>query len=357
MSSKTLMVVAGGTGGHIFPGLAVAKKMQARGWKVIWVGTADRMEADIVPAHGFDIEYINISGVRGNGLVRLLLAPFKLIKSVLQAKALIKKYNPSVVLGMGGYVAGPVGVAAKLAGIPLVIHEQNAIAGMTNKVLAKSANKVLEGFSGAFDSSVKAEHVGNPVREDIAALEVKSVGDDVNILIIGGSLGAEALNQNVPKVLEQVSQSARVSVWHQAGKGKQQAVQACYQASTSQLPSFRVNEFIDNMCEAYQWADIVICRAGALTVSEVAAAGITPIFIPLPHAVDDHQTKNASWLANKQAGFIIPQGKMAGGELSRLLMALISEPAQLSMIAENAKNLSLPNATEQVVEACEQVAS
>lgn len=351
MTQKRLMVVAGGTGGHIFPGIAVADHLQQQGWQVSWVGTADRMEAQLVPKHGFDIDFIEVKGVRGNGILRLLAAPFMVLKAIMAAKRLIKQRKPDVILAMGGYVTGPVGVAAKLCGVPLVIHEQNAVAGFSNKLLANIAAKVYAAFPQAFEK--KAEVVGNPVRQSVASIQAKAASSTVNILVVGGSLGARVLNERLPEVFAQLATQAELSVRHQSGKGNHTALLAEYQA---QGLDASVEEFIHDMDTAYAWADLIICRAGALTVSEVAAAGRAALFVPLPHAVDDHQTANAQFLVGQQAALLMPQSEFTKQNVINLLTPYILTPAKLVDLGVAAKAQAQFNATEQVADGCVELA-
>ncbi|HAI04372.1 MAG TPA: undecaprenyldiphospho-muramoylpentapeptide beta-N-acetylglucosaminyltransferase, partial [Pantoea sp.] len=278
MSSKRLMVMAGGTGGHVFPGLAVAHHLMEQGWQVRWLGTADRMEADLVPKHGIDIDFIRISGLRGKGVKALLLAPLRIFNAWRQARRIMKAWQPDVVLGMGGYVSGPGGLAAWSCGIPVVLHEQNGIAGLTNKWLAKIATKVLQAFPGAFP---RADVVGNPVRTDVLALPLPAErlaqrSGPIRVLVIGGSQGARVLNQTLPQVAAELGD--QITLWHQTGKGGLPVVEKAYQQVGQ--TQHKVTEFIDDMAAAYAWADVVVCRSGALTVSEVAAAGLPAIFVP-----------------------------------------------------------------------------
>ncbi|WP_419148483.1 undecaprenyldiphospho-muramoylpentapeptide beta-N-acetylglucosaminyltransferase [Pseudoalteromonas 'SMAR'] len=353
--TKRLLVVAGGTGGHIFPGIAVAQQLQQQNWQVSWVGTADRMEAEVVPRHGFDIDFITMKGVRGNGIKRLLSTPLMVLRAVLAAKRILTQRQPDVVLAMGGYVTGPVGLAAKLMGIPLLIHEQNAVAGMSNKLLAKIANKVLCGFPGAF-SAKQAQVVGNPVRASVCNLKDKTVESPLHVLIVGGSLGAQVLNQMVPegmkKLLELVPDTA-LSIRHQSGKNNQEAVAKNYQVSNIDA---EVSEFIHDMDSAYDWADIVICRAGALTVSEVAAAGKAAIFVPFPHAVDDHQTANAEVLVAAGAAIRMPQANFNANTLAQTLLPLVTEPQKIANMAAKARQCAQPEATQTVAQLCNELA-
>ncbi|WJG08728.1 undecaprenyldiphospho-muramoylpentapeptide beta-N-acetylglucosaminyltransferase [Aliiglaciecola sp. LCG003] len=351
--NKTLLVMAGGTGGHVFPGIAVAKELAARGWSIHWLGTAMRMEADIVPKAGYSISFIDVVGVRGNGLLRLLKAPFQLLRAIVQARKVIRQVKPDVVLGMGGFASGPGGIAAWMGGIPLVVHEQNAIPGLTNKVLSKIASKVLTGFDNAFaqqPTTGKFYWVGNPVREDFAKVAAKAgYKEQINVLVVGGSLGAQALNQQVPRALAEFT---KISVQHQTGKGHVETVKQDYQHHIGQKFNWQVSEFIDDMAVAYNWADIVICRAGALTVAEVAMSGVTAIFVPLPYAVDDHQTMNAKALSDNKAGFLLPQSQLESGKLEELMRELLSNPDVRIATGIAARKLAKPDATKTVAEIC-----
>ncbi|HBV38820.1 MAG TPA: undecaprenyldiphospho-muramoylpentapeptide beta-N-acetylglucosaminyltransferase, partial [Erwinia sp.] len=304
MKGKRLMVMAGGTGGHVFPGLAVAHHLMAQGWQVRWLGTADRMEADLVPKHGIDIDFIRISGLRGKGLKAQLAAPLRIFNAVRQARAIMKAYRPDVVLGMGGYVSGPGGLAAWSCGIPVVLHEQNGIAGLTNKWLAKIAKKVMQAFPGAFPD---ADVVGNPVRTDVLALPLPAErmanrSGPVRVLVIGGSQGARVLNQTLPQVAAKLGDS--ITLWHQTGKGALAEVNDAYREVGQ--TQHKVTEFIDDMAAAYAWADVIVCRSGALTVSEVAAAGLPAIFVPFQHK-DRQQYWNALPLEKAGAAKIYEQ--------------------------------------------------
>ncbi|KPH65072.1 MULTISPECIES: undecaprenyldiphospho-muramoylpentapeptide beta-N-acetylglucosaminyltransferase [Pseudoalteromonas] len=352
--SKKLVVVAGGTGGHIFPGIAVADYLKQQGWQVSWIGTADRMEAQVVPKHNIDIDFINVKGVRGNGFARLIKAPFMVINAILQARKVLKKQRPDVVLAMGGYVTGPTGIAAKSLGIPLVIHEQNAVAGMSNKWLAKFANKVLAAFPSAFAKGA-CEVVGNPVRESVAHVPVRNASNPINMLVVGGSLGAQVLNITLPTTFAQLTSVCEINVWHQTGKGHLGAVSEAYTEQKMSTEQVKVAEFIDDMDAAYSWADIVICRAGALTVSEIAAAGKMAVFVPYPHAVDDHQTANAKFLVEGNAALLMPQGQFNQQALALLLSPYLNEPELINEMASRAKGLAVLNATAQVAKHCEQV--
>jgi UDP-N-acetylglucosamine--N-acetylmuramyl-(pentapeptide) pyrophosphoryl-undecaprenol N-acetylglucosamine transferase len=341
--AKRLMVMAGGTGGHVFPGLAVAHHLMAQGWQVRWLGTADRMEADLVPKHGIEIDFIRISGLRGKGLKAQLTAPVRIWQAVRQAKAIMRSYQPDVVLGMGGYVSGPGGLAAWQCGIPVVLHEQNGIAGLTNRWLSRIAKKVLQAFPGAFPN---ADVVGNPVRTDVLALPLPAERlngreGPIRVLIIGGSQGARVLNQTVPEVAALLGD--RIALWHQVGKGALPMVLQDYERVGQ--TGHKVTEFIDDMAEAYAWADVVVCRSGALTVSEVAAAGLPAIFVPFQHK-DRQQYWNARPLEEAGAAKIIEQPQFTADVVAELL-ASWDRPTLLKM-AEKARAVAIPDATERV---------
>lgn len=355
--AKRILIMAGGTGGHVFPGLAVADLLVSQGWQAQWLGTAKRMEANIVPKAGYAIHFIDVAGVRGNGIKRLLKAPLQIIKAIFQARRLIADFQPDVVLGMGGFASGPGGIAAWSMGVPLLLHEQNAVPGMTNKILAKFACRVLTGFENTFAQQQKQQHkfacVGNPVRAEFSALSPKQQPNSpLRILIVGGSLGAKALNDMVPKALENKS---NISVRHQCGADHYDAVVANYTQTIKANCSWTVEEFIDDMAAAYHWADLVICRAGALTVAEVAASGVASIFVPLPHAVDDHQTKNAMSLSNQHAAYLLPQKELMEGGLEPIMTQIINNPQSLIDMGKRAKQLAKLQATKSVAEVCEAI--
>jgi UDP-N-acetylglucosamine--N-acetylmuramyl-(pentapeptide) pyrophosphoryl-undecaprenol N-acetylglucosamine transferase len=346
MKTKKLLVMAGGTGGHVFPGLAVAKQLQAQGWQIRWLGTADRMEADLVPKHGIEIDFIKVKGLRGQGFKRLLMAPFQIIAAVMQAKRHIQAWQPDVVLGMGGYVSGPGGLAARLLGIPLVLHEQNAVAGLTNSWLAKVASKVFQAFPGAFGA---AEVVGNPVRQDLANLPrpqerfAKRDGR-IRILVMGGSQGARILNQTLPAVFSLLGDNYEVR--HQAGKGNAQTVNDAYQESG--VRHVAVSEFIDDVAEAYEWADLIVCRSGALTVSEVSAVGLAAIFVPFMHK-DRQQALNADHLVAAGAACMIEQPDLTVDLMANTIAKL--DRGALTIMAEKARDHAKPNADVTVANA------
>lgn len=343
--SKKLLVMAGGTGGHVFPAIAVARELQSQGWEIRWLGTKDRMEADLVPKHGIAIEFIEIEGIKDRGIGALLKAPFAIVRAVFQARKIIKAYRPDAVLGMGGYVSGPGGIAAKLCGVPVILHEQNAVAGLTNKWLSKIARRTLQAFPNAF---AQAEVVGNPVRQDLFALAPPEArfaerGYPINILVMGGSQGAMVLNQTVPQVAERFG--AQVFVSHQAGKGKLNGVAEVYQRSQNGVAC----EFIDDVAAAYAWADLVICRAGALTVSEIAAAGLPAIFVPFQHK-DRQQYYNAVHLEKAGAAIIIEQKDFTPESLFNALQPLVADRQKLLEMAIKARAMASPLAAKRVAE-------
>lgn len=345
MNGKTrrLMVMAGGTGGHVFPGLAVAHYLMAQGWQVRWLGTADRMEADLVPKNGIEIDFIRISGLRGKGLRAQLFAPVRIWRAVRQAKTIMRAYRPDVVLGMGGYVSGPGGLAAWLCGVPIVLHEQNGIAGLTNRWLAKIARRVLQAFPGAFPNALV---VGNPVRTDVLALplpadRLQGRQGPVRVLVIGGSQGARVLNQTMPGVAARLGE--RITLWHQVGKGALDEVNQAY--ADLEQSGHKVTEFIDDMAAAYAWADVVVCRSGALTVSEIAAAGLPAIFVPFMHK-DRQQYWNARPLEQAGAAKIIEQPHFSVASVSDTLAGW--DRSTLLIMAQQARQAAIPDATERV---------
>jgi len=348
--SKKLLVMAGGTGGHVFPAIAVSQYLQQQGWEIQWLGTADRMEAQLVPKHGIKINFIQISGLRGKGIGALLKAPFAIFRAVLQAKKIIQQYQPDAVLGMGGYVSGPGGIAAKLCGVPVILHEQNAVAGLTNVWLAKIAKRTLQAFPTAF---ADAEVVGNPVRADLFQMPAPEQrfaerSGKLRILVMGGSQGARVLNQNVPKMVAQMLD--RLEVCHQVGAGAVENVTALYRDLGVEIgaeSAVKITEFIDDIAQAYAWADLVICRSGALTVCELAAVGTPAIFVPFQHK-DRQQYLNATYLANAGAAKIIEQSELTPEILVNLVADLNRE--KLSQMAVKAKAMSAPLSAQRVAE-------
>ncbi len=349
--SGLVLIMAGGTGGHVFPALAVADELRRRGVEVAWLGTQAGLEARVVPAAHIPFHTLQVRGLRGKGLRSWLTAPLQLLGSLRQAHAQISALNPRAVLGMGGFTAGPGGVSAWLLRRPLVIHEQNAIPGLTNRLLSRIARRVLIAFPGALPTP-PAEVVGNPVRAEIAAIPAPEVRfadrqGPLRLLVLGGSLGALALNQVVPRALARLA-DIECSVWHQTGKQGYEEAQAAYQAQGRKA---RVMPFIEDMASAYAWADLVICRAGALTIAELELAGLGAVLVPYPHAVDDHQTHNARHLVARQAALLLPQTELSEERLAALLSDLLRDRAQLLTMAMAARALARPHATQAVVEA------
>ncbi|WP_353573067.1 undecaprenyldiphospho-muramoylpentapeptide beta-N-acetylglucosaminyltransferase [Candidatus Albibeggiatoa sp. nov. BB20] len=346
--NPTVLMMAGGTGGHIFPALAIAQALQAQNIHVEWLGTPNSMESRLMPQANIPIHFINIKGLRGKSKLSLLLAPFKIIWAIGQAMATIRQVKPQVVIGMGGFASGPGGMASWLMGKNLLIHEQNAIAGMTNKVLSRLAKQTLQAFPDTFPARTQAQTVGNPVREPIVALhqaEIQIHSPRLNILVFGGSLGAKALNELVPQALQQL-EKIEIAVKHQTGEKQLNAVKTAYEQATF---SVEVSAFIQDMAEVYLWADLVICRAGALTVTELAHAGVASILIPFPHAVDDHQTENAKFLSEQQAAILIQQRDLDQGKLKHLLQDLLSKPQQLQHMGQAARQQANPNTTQDIM--------
>ena len=346
MSVKTFMVMAGGTGGHIFPALAVAQALQARGHKVILLGSEGAMETRLVPQYGIHLETLAIKGVRGNGWKRKLMLPLTLAKTVQAARHIIQKFHVDEVIGFGGFVTFPGGVAAKLMGVPVIVHEQNAVPGLSNKVLSRWARRVLYAFPGVFADADGL--VGNPVRADIAALpapETRFEGRNgaLTVLVVGGSLGADALNQVVPKALSLLPAEQRPSITHQSGRNKLAALQARYEEVGV---TAHCVEFIDDMVSAYRDADLVVCRAGALTIAELTAAGVGAVLVPYPHAVDDHQTVNAQFMVKAGAAILMPQTTLNAEYLADTLREL--NRGQCLLMAKKARQLAMPNSAEEV---------
>ncbi|MCF6225365.1 MAG: undecaprenyldiphospho-muramoylpentapeptide beta-N-acetylglucosaminyltransferase [Xanthomonadales bacterium] len=357
IKQQRVMIMAGGTGGHIFPGLAVADELRSKGVDVAWLGTQAGLESRLVPAQGYPLHTIKIQGLRGKGLKGWLLAPWKIIQALRQANAIVKKFGPCVVLSMGGYVAGPGGLAARLRGIPLLIHEQNRVPGMTNKILARWAKIKFQGFPDSFPASNSVITVGNPVRESILSIEAPSQrmsqrSGPLRLLVLGGSQGAAALNRMLPTALARLPVDTQLLVRHQAGKGHAGPTRERYQAEEL---SADVSEFIEDMAAAYAWADLVICRAGALTVAEIAAAGLAAVFIPFPAAVDDHQTRNAEYLASAGAARILQEANLKAEDLAKVLTSLTSSRVKLIQMAEVARSLALPDAAKIVASRCQEM--
>jgi UDP-N-acetylglucosamine--N-acetylmuramyl-(pentapeptide) pyrophosphoryl-undecaprenol N-acetylglucosamine transferase len=353
-TKRPVVIMAGGTGGHVFPALAVAERLQAHGAPVVWIGTRRGLEATLVPKAGIPMEWIGVAGLRGKSLRQRWLTPVMLSQALWQAGMILRRLRPPVVLGMGGFASGPGGVMARLFGIPLVVHEQNAIAGMTNRWLSRIARRVLEAFPGTFPPERQATTIGNPVRASIAELPppVERFAGQTGrcrLLVLGGSQGALALNQLVPQALARLPESERPEVWHQAGGQLHEAAEAAYQEAGM---TARLTPFIENMAEAYGWADLVLCRAGALTIAELAAAGVGAILVPFPFAVDDHQTANARFLEREGAALVCQQAELTTERLATLLREWLGDRDRLLRMAEAARRLAKVDAAEQVALAC-----
>ncbi len=351
--TQTILIMAGGTGGHVFPGLAVADEMRGRGWEVVWMGARGGLEARLVPARGYPVEWIRAVALRGKGLAAALLLPLHLLIGFWQSARAIFRIRPDVVLGMGGYVAFPGGMMASLLARPLALHEQNAIAGLVNRVLAAVADKVMVAFPAALKN---AEWTGNPVRAEIAAVAEPAAryagrSGPLRLLVVGGSLGAQALNDAVPKSLALISEDVRPSVVHQAGEKNIEELKKNYQASGIHG---ELVAFIEDMARRYAEADLVICRAGAMTVAELSAAGMASVLVPFPHAVDDHQTANARFLADQGAAILLPQSELTPEKLAGLLHSL--DRKKLLEMARKARALGKPDAARRVADLCVELA-
>ncbi len=371
--TPVVLIMAGGTGGHIFPALAVAQLLKQQGAVIQWLGTRKGMEARLIPEYHYPINFIEIGGLRGKGIKTIISMPFKLLKALVQTFGVYRKVKPDVVLGMGGFVTGPGGLVAWLLARPLVVHEQNAIAGLTNKLLYRLAKKVFAAFPGAFKAAKKVTVCGNPVRQEIVKLEAPELRLQkhwdqkpavLNILVVGGSLGAMALNETTPDALGLMVQKQMldksdfkaINIKHQCGEKHLQSTLQAYQvvdnleSDKSNIIAFEVMPFISDMAQSYAWADLMICRSGALTVSEIAAAGVASILVPFPYAVDDHQTANARYLADSNAAVLIPQNKLDKEKLAELLASLSKE--KITNMSVAARKLSITNAAEVVAQQC-----
>jgi len=346
--------MAGGTGGHVFPGLAVARALVEQGVPVTWLGSTGGLEARLVPPTGIPIEYVSIGGLRGKGLLTKIAAPFRLLFALIQSLVIMIRLWPRAVLGLGGFVTGPAGLAAWIARRPLVIHEQNAVAGYTNRILSRLAKDVLEAFPGGFPDQVGARAVGNPVRREISDLpdpldRMNQRAGPLRLLVFGGSQGSLCLNQVVPAALALLPESVRPQVRHQAGPHTLHVAESAYRdAGVEGL----VTPFIDDMAEAYAWADLAVCRSGALTVSELAAAGLGSILVPFPAAVDDHQTLNARFLVDADAAHLVQEADLDAAKLAALLTTIIEEDGRALAMARAARGLAQPDSLRQLEVAC-----
>jgi UDP-N-acetylglucosamine--N-acetylmuramyl-(pentapeptide) pyrophosphoryl-undecaprenol N-acetylglucosamine transferase len=357
--TRRFLMMAGGTGGHVFPALATARMLQSKGHEIFWLGSAGGMEERLIADTDIPLSVIKVSGLRGKGRLALVLAPFRLMRALAQAFTELRRIRPQCVVGMGGFVTGPGGIAAWLTRTPLVIHEQNAIAGMTNRLLVRFAHTVLEAFPGSFGQSVVTRCTGNPVRQDLAALpspEKRLAGRSgaLRLLVVGGSLGARIFNQVVPQALALIPEDSRPTVRHQCGEKHLDAAQAAYGDHRVEAS---VQPFIRDMAEAYEWADLVVCRSGALTVSELCVAGVGAILVPFPHAVDDHQTANAQQMVKAGAAILVPQPGLTSESLAQTLAELAQDRNRILDMATAAKSLARPDATERVVNYCLEAAN
>lgn len=354
MAVRPVLIMAGGTGGHVFPALAVADELRSRGVPIVWLGTQNGIEARVVRQAGYQIEWLSITGLRGKNAATLLLAPFRLLMACAQAFRVLWQRKPSVVLGMGGFTAGPGGLMAWLMRRPLLIHEQNAIAGLTNRILAHLASEVLEAFPRTFSRNTTT--VGNPVRKEIRQLPEpqQRLGGHtgaLRVLVIGGSLGAARLNEIVPEAVARIAKEARPEIRHQTGRANLDTTRAAYER---QGVDARIEPFIDDMAAAYGWADLVICRSGAMTVFELAAAGVGSILVPYPYAVDDHQTANAEYLAAAGAALIRQQHELGSEWLADTISRFTQQRDSLLNMAMAARRLAKPDAASEVADRCMQ---
>jgi UDP-N-acetylglucosamine--N-acetylmuramyl-(pentapeptide) pyrophosphoryl-undecaprenol N-acetylglucosamine transferase len=359
MNQRTaVLIMAGGTGGHIFPGIAVAQELMRRGVHVAWLGSNHGLEKNLVPRAGISLHCISVSGVRGKGWLTLLTAPIRLLRSMREAWVLFRKIKPHSALAFGGFAAGPGGLVARLQGVPLIVHEQNCIPGLTNKILARFASRLLCGFPDVFGRGVLSEEVGNPVRAEMTHLQtprqrLQERTGPLRLLVLGGSQGARALNAAVPHALRQVQNSCPIEVWHQTGEKLVHEAREHYQR---QGITGRIEPFIEDMASAYGWADVVICRAGALTLAELCATGTASILVPFPAAVDDHQTHNARFLVEHRAAFLVSQTPLLGEDLAQYLEKLSRSRELLLDMAEAAYKLAKPEASQSIADICVQEA-
>ena len=359
MQNRPILIMAGGTGGHIYPALAVANCLRERDIPTLWLGTKTGLEAKIVPENGLKLLTINISGLRGKGIMRWITAPFSIFMAVVQSIFILNRHKPAAVLGMGGFASGPGGIAAWILRIPLCVHEQNAVAGLTNRLLAPFARIVMQAFPNTFSSSTNATMTGNPVREEIISVVEPQqrfqnrTDNSLHILVVGGSLGARALNEVVPEALSIFGDDINIEVKHQTGDRNLQSTRALYQSLNI---SVEPQAYIDDMAVAYAWADLVLCRAGAMTVAEIAAAGVAAILVPYPYAVDDHQTANALYLSGEGAAILIQETELNGQSLAQLFRDFSRNRNNILKMANISRSLSRPEATDQVADLCMEVA-
>lgn len=353
MKNNPIMIMAGGTGGHVYPALAVADYLRAKDIPLFWLGTTRGIENRVVPEHGIELLTIMISGVRGKGLPGKLVAPVKILTAILQALYICIRRRPAAVLGMGGFASGPGGIAAWLLRIPLLIHEQNRIAGTTNRILARFAVKVMQGFPDTFSAGSRVVTTGNPVRREIVELTAAKTGNTAqrpNILVLGGSQGAQQLNRVLPRGLSRLQRRLQVNIWHQCGEKHRAETERLY--GSLQLDQVRVDPFITDMASAYAWADIAVCRAGALTIAELCAAGLASILIPFPYAIDDHQTANARYLSDAGAALLLPENELTEAGIADLLWQICSAEHTLSELGRKIRSHAWPDAAQAVGSLC-----
>lgn len=353
MGAQPVMILAGGTGGHVFPALAVANELRDRGVPIIWVGTNKGIESRVVPAAGFPLAIMSVQGLRGKGFLQYVRAPLIIVKALYESFSILLKHKPCAMLGMGGFVAGPCALMGVLLRKPLIIHEQNAIVGLTNRILAPLSRIMFTGFPIQYKKQ-KLEHCGNPVRSKLMNIEIPEKrlagrGNVKRLLIVGGSQGAVSLNKFIPRALASISSSIQVEIWHQTGANKREVTLEAYQKNKLQV---RVDEFIDDIDQAYGWADLIVCRSGAITLAEIAAVGLGSVLVPYPYAVDDHQTANASSYVKAGASQLIPESEMSSEKLSVTLLELLANSEQLMKMACAAKKLVNGNASKRVADEC-----
>jgi UDP-N-acetylglucosamine--N-acetylmuramyl-(pentapeptide) pyrophosphoryl-undecaprenol N-acetylglucosamine transferase len=361
-NNTTILIMAAGTGGHVFPALAIARKLSEQGVEIHWLATESGMENQLLAGAGYKLHRISVKGLRGKGLVKMVLAPFMIIAATLQSLSVIRQVKPSCVLGMGGYITGPGGLAAKLKGVPLMIHEQNAVAGLTNRLLGKLADKIFEAFPATFKNSDKVIFTGNPVRVEITALfvEVKerSPEQPLHLLVLGGSQGAAAINSAVPLLLNNWGENQRPYIWHQTGKADLENTHNKYATAGIALgDNCRVDAFIDDMATAYKWADVVICRSGASTVSELAVAGLPALFVPYPYHKDRQQTLNAEWLSNAGAAYIVQQAELSIEEITKIFHRFSDDREELSLMSARGKAIAVNDASDRIADYLLEVAA
>jgi len=355
MPVKSVLIMAGGTGGHVYPALAIAEYLREQGVQLFWLGTSAGLESRLVPDNDIPLFTVNVSGLRGKGLVSWITSPLTIIIALLQSLGVILRQQPSAVIGLGGFVSGPGGVAAWMLGKPLFIHEQNAVPGLTNRLLMPLARKVMQGFPGALKDS-RAVTTGNPVRKDILSVATPAArmagreNQPLRLLVLGGSLGAKALNEILPEVINNLPDTVNIEVWHQTGTQHITATTAFYQSY--QIPTDRVVPYIDDMSAAYAWADVVLCRAGALTISELCVVGVAAVLVPYPYAVDDHQSANARYLSESGAAILVSQQDLSVARIVELLCGFDKNRSSLTAMATAARSRAYPDATTHIGNIC-----